>query len=150
MKGRKKDSSKKRETKRTGRKPRNAKSKGTLVDAVRMVRSGVSLKAGKRPAAARSGAAARAIDTTLWEEEAIAISRNIQDRHLPFGTILDPIFAAPDSEQIANYTRAGDSAIWTGHYLAAEARDSSRTRASTSSCPTGWPASTASSKHPLV
>src|SRR5262249_21198054 len=35
--------------------------------------------------------------------------------------ILDPIFAAPDSDQIVGYTRCGDSAIWTGHYLAAEA-----------------------------
>ena len=55
------------------------------------------------------------------EEDAIAISQNIRARHMPFGTILDPIFAAPDSEQIVGYTHCGDSAIWTGHYLAAEA-----------------------------
>lgn len=55
------------------------------------------------------------------EPDALAISANIQDRHMPFGTILDPIFAAPDSDQITGYTRCGDSAIWTGHYLAAEA-----------------------------
>jgi hypothetical protein len=54
------------------------------------------------------------------EPEAIAISRNIVARHLPFGTILDPIFDAPDSDQIVAYTRCGDSAIWTGHWLAAE------------------------------
>lgn len=53
--------------------------------------------------------------------DARAISANIQARHSPFGTILDPIFTASDSEQIAGYTRCGDSAIWTGHYLAAEA-----------------------------
>lgn len=40
---------------------------------------------------------------------------------MPYGTILDPIFAAPGSNQIVNYTRCGDSAIWTGHFLAAEA-----------------------------
>jgi hypothetical protein len=40
---------------------------------------------------------------------------------MPFGTILDPIFAAPDSDEIIGYTHCGDSAIWTGHYLAAEA-----------------------------
>lgn len=51
---------------------------------------------------------------------AVAISANIQAKHLPFGTILDPIFAAPSSETIVGYTRCGDSAIWTGHYLAAE------------------------------
>lgn len=55
------------------------------------------------------------------ESEALAISANIQARHLPFGTILDPILASPTSDQVAGYTRCGDSAIWTGHYLAAEA-----------------------------
>ncbi len=55
------------------------------------------------------------------DSEALAISRNIQARHLPHGTILDPIFAGPHSDRIVGYTRAGDSAIWTGHYLAAEA-----------------------------
>ena len=55
------------------------------------------------------------------ESDALAISTAIQARHLPYGTILDPVYAAPDSDQIASYTRCGDSAIWTGHYLAAEA-----------------------------
>src|SRR5262249_22924363 len=55
------------------------------------------------------------------EANAIAISQNIRARHMPFGTILDPIFAAPDSDEIVGYTHCGDSAIWTGHYLAAEA-----------------------------
>ena len=54
------------------------------------------------------------------EQDALAISANIQAKHLPYGTILDPIYAAKDSDQIVNYTRCGDSAIWTGHYLAAE------------------------------
>lgn len=55
------------------------------------------------------------------EADALAISANIQALHLPFGTILNPIYAAPASQQIVGYTRCGDSAIWTGHYLAAEA-----------------------------
>ena len=55
------------------------------------------------------------------EADAIAISQNIRARHMPFGTIMDPIFATPDSEEIVGYTHCGDSAIWTGHYLAAEA-----------------------------
>jgi uncharacterized protein (TIGR03437 family) len=55
------------------------------------------------------------------EGDALAIVANIQRRHLPFGTILDPIFTLTDSDQIASYTRCGDSALWTGHYLAAEA-----------------------------
>lgn len=54
------------------------------------------------------------------DAEAIAISESIQKRHLPFGTILDPTFTNPDSNDIETYARAGDSAIWTGHYLAAE------------------------------
>src|SRR5262249_9385549 len=55
------------------------------------------------------------------DDDANAISANIRARHMPFGTILDPIFAAPDSDEIIGYTHCGDSAIWTGHYLAAEA-----------------------------
>jgi hypothetical protein len=55
------------------------------------------------------------------ETDALAISATIQARHLPFGTILDPIFDSTTSDQIVDYTRCGDSAIWTGHYLAAEA-----------------------------
>ena len=45
------------------------------------------------------------------EADAIAISQNIRARHMPFGTILDPIFAAPDSDEIIGYTHCGDSAI---------------------------------------
>ncbi|HEU0123220.1 MAG TPA: hypothetical protein VFQ91_22000 [Bryobacteraceae bacterium] len=52
---------------------------------------------------------------------AVDISLNIQTRHLPFGTILDPFYASSSSNVITGYTRCGDSAIWTGHYLAAEA-----------------------------
>jgi uncharacterized protein (TIGR03437 family) len=40
---------------------------------------------------------------------------------MPFGTILDPMYASPASNQIVGYTRCGDSALWTGAYLAAEA-----------------------------
>jgi len=54
------------------------------------------------------------------EADALAISAAIQARHLPFGTILDPIFASPSSNNIVDYTRCGDSALWTGAYLAAE------------------------------
>ena len=55
-----------------------------------------------------------------FEAPALQISRDIQARHLPFGTILNPVYPSPDSAQIVSYTRCGDSAIWTGHYLAAE------------------------------
>src|SRR5215471_20547 len=54
------------------------------------------------------------------EPDALAISAVIQARHLPFSTILDPIFTSSSNTQIAGYTRCGDSALWTGGYLAAE------------------------------
>jgi len=43
------------------------------------------------------------------------------ERHMPWGIVIDPVYAEPDSEEIVSYTRCGDSAIWTGHYLAAQA-----------------------------
>src|SRR5690242_9755259 len=54
------------------------------------------------------------------EADALAISANIQARHIPFGSLLDPIYSSPASDQIVGYTRCGDSALWTGAYLAAE------------------------------
>jgi len=58
---------------------------------------------------------------TASEADALAISAKIQARFLPFGTILEPIYASSTSNQIAYYTDCGDSALWTGAYLAAEA-----------------------------
>jgi hypothetical protein len=55
------------------------------------------------------------------EQDALAIDANIQSRHMPYGGIMDPILSLPDLTQVVDYTRCGDSAIWTGHYLAAEA-----------------------------
>lgn len=55
------------------------------------------------------------------EADAQRLQNDIQARHLPYGTILDPIFTTHDSDEIQNYTRCGDSALWTGHYLAAQA-----------------------------
>jgi hypothetical protein len=55
------------------------------------------------------------------EQDALQISRAIQERHMPQGTVIDPIFASPTSTEIVSYTRGADSATWTGHYLAAEA-----------------------------
>lgn len=55
------------------------------------------------------------------EQDALAIDATIQARHLPYGTIIDPVLSLPDLSTVVDYTRCGDSAIWTGHYLAAEA-----------------------------
>ena len=77
-------------------------------------------------AAGRSIAALALLGWTLSqplvasEADALAISANIRAIHMPFGTILEPIFASPTSTQIVSYTDCGDSALWTGAYLAAE------------------------------
>lgn len=55
------------------------------------------------------------------ESDALSLHQRIRDRHMPYGMVMDPILAAHDSDDIVGYTRCGDSAIWTGHYLAAEA-----------------------------
>src|SRR5579872_2664810 len=55
------------------------------------------------------------------ETDAQRINANIVVKHLPFQTILDPIYASSTSNQIVGYTHCGDSALWTGHYLASEA-----------------------------
>jgi uncharacterized protein (TIGR03437 family) len=62
-----------------------------------------------------------AFSAAAADSDALAISTEIQARHLPYGTILDPIYASPTSSQIVGYTRCGDSALWTGAYVAAEA-----------------------------
>ncbi len=67
---------------------------------------------------------------TLAAIAADRISANIQSLHLvrsfPHPTIIDPHFASGDSTSpgystVVGYVHAGDAAIWTGHYLAAEA-----------------------------
>lgn len=66
------------------------------------------------------------VATIASESDALAIHANIQALHVPYGTVIDPVFASsdpasPDYSRLVSYTRAGDAAIWTGHYLAAEA-----------------------------
>jgi hypothetical protein len=65
------------------------------------------------------GAASEARGNKL-ERKAIKIGRELKRRHLPYGTIFDPVFASPESTEIVDYQHAGDAAIWTGHYIAAE------------------------------
>jgi len=64
---------------------------------------------------------AGALELRAAEADAQRIQAAITARHLPYGTVLDPIFTTPDGDEIENYTRCGDSAVWTGHYLAAQA-----------------------------
>jgi hypothetical protein len=72
----------------------------------------------QRPPRSRASQLDRLLED--FEPAAQAVGAGIRARHLPFGTVLDPIFAASQSNEIVAYSRAGDSAIWTGHYLAAE------------------------------
>ena len=67
------------------------------------------------------------------EADALAISQTIQDHHWPYHTLLNPEYASGDSTSadfttVVHYTQAADNAIWTGHYLAAEAFRYSVTR----------------------
>jgi hypothetical protein len=55
------------------------------------------------------------------EQDALWISKNIQELHMPYNLIIDPVFAASTSEDVVSYSRGADASIWTGHYLAAEA-----------------------------
>lgn len=55
------------------------------------------------------------------ESDALAISTAINARFVPYGTILSPVYRSATSNEIVGYSRCGDSAIWTGHHLAAEA-----------------------------
>jgi hypothetical protein len=55
------------------------------------------------------------------KRDAIRIGRAVRARHMPHGTIINPTYLSPTSDTIDHYGRGGDSAIWTGHYLAAEA-----------------------------
>ena len=61
-----------------------------------------------------------ALTANAAESDALAISANIQAKHIPFATILDPIYNSSSGNTIVGYTRCGDSALWTGAYLAAE------------------------------
>lgn len=61
---------------------------------------------------------APSLATVATEPDAIAISANIQRLHVPYGTMIDPVFASsdpasPDFSRLVSYSRAGDAAIWT-------------------------------------
>lgn len=55
------------------------------------------------------------------ERRAQRAHRVIKRRHLPYGAIFSPRFESPTSKRVVGYTHSGDAAIWTGHYLGAEA-----------------------------
>src|SRR3982751_6676645 len=73
----------------------------------------------KSPAAPIARSAADGIPT---QADAAAISANIVNVHLPYGTMADPGFVtsdptSPDYYTVSTYNRTGDGANWTGHWL---------------------------------
>ena len=67
-----------------------------------------------------AAAAASVTPAFSAEADALAISANIRAKHMPFGTVMDPVYDSINGNTITGYTRCGDSALWTGAYLAAE------------------------------
>src|SRR3954469_10155427 len=62
------------------------------------------------------------------EPEAVELSRNVQQYHLPSGIVADTLMSSPTSKEVIGYDDVGDSALWTGFYLASEAFRYSVTR----------------------
>jgi uncharacterized protein (TIGR03437 family) len=54
------------------------------------------------------------------EPDALAIDANIQANHLVVGGIMDPVYDSATGTTVVGYSRCGDTALWTGAYLAAE------------------------------
>jgi len=67
------------------------------------------------------------------EPDALALEANLLRRPLPYGTVLNPILAGGRTV-VAGYTRCGDPALRTGHYLAAGSRHRTRTSTAVFSC----------------
>jgi hypothetical protein len=77
------------------------------------------------PPAPSPADAPAALAAAPTQSAADAISANVQAVHLvggfPHPTIVDPRYTSETSTTLEGYARAGDAAIWSGHYLAAEA-----------------------------
>ena len=54
------------------------------------------------------------ISAQASEADALQLDATIQARHLPFGTILDPVFSSPTNITVTGYTHCGDSGLLDG------------------------------------
>jgi hypothetical protein len=54
------------------------------------------------------------------EADALNISRIMQKYHSPFGMVFTTVYTSPTNRDIEKWVDLGDSALWTGTYLAAE------------------------------
>ncbi len=66
------------------------------------------------------------VDARIWQSYSSAYTDSSGNPitvplHMPYGTIMNPMFSTSHGTSLTNYGDGGDSAIWTGHYLAAEA-----------------------------
>ncbi len=65
------------------------------------------------------------IDARIWESRESVYKAAGQPisvpLHMPYGTIMNAMFDPAYGKFVVDYEDGGDSAIWTGHYLAAEA-----------------------------
>jgi hypothetical protein len=85
-------------------------------DLIAFSRSNENLGRGAPPAAST-----QATDSDMLQA-AEGLSSEIQRHHLPWDTIVETRFRnGSGNPTVAGYEGMGDSAIWTGHYLAAEA-----------------------------
>lgn len=66
-------------------------------------------------------AAAPVANARSLEDFAIGISDDLTTDHMPFGQVYTAVFDSPTGTTVDHYTHPGDSAIWTGSYLTAEA-----------------------------
>src|SRR5262249_11570107 len=60
----------------------------------------------RKATSAKTRSEVRSMD---FEGVAQQISDRIRAVHMPYGTIMDPVFASPESDDIISYTRTGDS-----------------------------------------
>ena len=63
---------------------------------------------------------AAVVSAQSFETPALQISRNYSSSASSVRHHSEPGLSSPESNEIVSYSRCGDSAIWTGHYLAAE------------------------------
>ncbi|MDF1664371.1 MAG: hypothetical protein P1V97_21580 [Planctomycetota bacterium] len=68
-----------------------------------------------------ASAAAPVANARSLEDFAEGISDDLTNDHMPFGQVYTAVFDSPNGQTVDHYTHPGDSAIWTGSYLTAEA-----------------------------
>lgn len=71
----------------------------------------------------------------MSDDDAIAIPDRIQKQHLLYGFIAETKVESPDSNTICYTQGNGDSALWTGAYVATEVRREGLSVSCAAACP---------------